>query len=424
MKAAESKRLKRVAEEGCSIRSTAIEYGIDRKTLEIYVKKYTSSDNKEDVAMEPNYNTGQIFTDKEETVLESYIIKAAKLHNGLTRKTARQFAYQFASANKKKIPQKWVEDEIASPDWLRGFMNRHKTLFSLRMPESTSLSRATAFNRTTVTEFQTNLKTVMERYHFGPESIYNVDETGVTTAHKPEKIIANKRAKQVSKATSADRGILVTLCATVCAIGTSLPPFLMFPRIRVKESMSIGAPPGTGVAAHPSGWMTGENFELYLHHFIKYSKCSKESPVLLVLDNHNDHITPQCFQICKDNGIVLITLSSHTSHQLQPLDRTVFGPFKTFFNQSSDEFLVNHPGKPISIYDIPSLVGKAYPKAFNPVNIQKGFQVTGIFPFDTTIFNDEDFLGPSITDRPNPILNIQGTEEVPKTEFFIRDFTT
>lgn len=156
-------------------------------------------------------------------------------------------------------------------------------------------------------EFQTNLKNVLEKFTFGPESIYNIDETGVTTVHKPGKIIANKGSKQVSKATSAERGQLVTICAAISAIGTALPPFLVFPRVKVREEiMTLGAPPGTSVAAHPSGWMTGDNFVIYLKHFIKYAKCTKDQPDLVILDNHDSHITPKGLDICKENGIVLL----------------------------------------------------------------------------------------------------------------------
>ena len=43
--------VKKVADEGFSVRSTAVDYGIARKTLERYVKKYKLSKNKEDISM-------------------------------------------------------------------------------------------------------------------------------------------------------------------------------------------------------------------------------------------------------------------------------------------------------------------------------------------------------------------------------------
>lgn len=74
--------VKKVADEGFSIRKIAVDYGIDQKTLERYVKKYKLSENKKDMNSQPNYKTGQFFTDEEEKFLVEYLIMSSKLHYG------------------------------------------------------------------------------------------------------------------------------------------------------------------------------------------------------------------------------------------------------------------------------------------------------------------------------------------------------
>lgn len=91
------------------------------------------------------------------------------------------------------------------------------------------------------------------------------------------------------------------------------------------------------------------------------------------MDNHESHITVEAINKAKDNGIVLFTIPPHTTHKLQPLDRGVFGPFKTYYNEACKNWLLNNPGKPLSIYDIAAITGKAYPLAFTPANITAGF---------------------------------------------------
>ena len=57
-------------------------------------------------------------------------------------------------------------------------------------------------------------------------------------------------------------------------------------------------------------------------------RSSKERPVLLILDNVDAHISPTAIDLARENGVVLLTIPPHTSHYLQPLDRTCYGPFK------------------------------------------------------------------------------------------------
>ena len=59
-----------------------------------------------------------------------------------------------------------------------------------------------------------------------------------------------------------------------------------------------------------------------------------------------------------------------------------------------------HPGQTVSIYDIPQICPQAWDRAATPTNVKSGFRCTGIWPFDKTIFTDEDYLSSQVTDRP------------------------
>ena len=127
--------------------------------------------------------------------------------------------------------------------------------------------------------------------------------------------------------------------------------------------------------------------------------------MLILLDNHESQLSIALIDYCRDNGIALLKLPPHCLHKLQPLDRTVFGPFKKYVNTASDDWIKSNPGKAMCIYDIPGIVKKALPLAATPTNVQKGFQVCGICPFDREIFSVDHFLASSVTDRPDFIDN-------------------
>jgi hypothetical protein len=383
--------------KGSKIKTTADKYEIPRSSLQRYLKQDSIKDSSH------RFITSQIFTDEEEQKLSNYMIVCSKHNYGLTKIQARKLAYDYAVARKTtNIPDNWTKKTIASKDWIRGFLNRQSHL-SIRTPEATSLSRATSFNRTNVDNFFENVKAVFERHHFGPEAIYNIDETGLTTVQRTKRVIASKGSKQVGQATSAERGSLVTICCGINGIGNSIPPYFIFPRVNFKPYMLHDAPVGSDGSAHPSGWMTSSNFVKYMHHFAKHAKPTPENPVLLLLDNHESHIAVDVLDFCKEVGIVLLTFPPHCSHKLQPLDLTVYGPLKNYYNKALTDWMVSNPGKTVTIYDIPKLAAIAIPLAFKPQNIQKGFEKPGIWPFNSNIFTDEDFLCAAVTDRDAPV---------------------
>lgn len=256
---------------------------------------------------------------------------------------------------------------------------------------------------------------MVDRYKFGPEQIYNLDETGNSTVHKPSKILAPKNIRQLGSLTSGERGLNVTMIACINAIGNTIPPMLIFPRVNFKDHMLNGGPIGCIGGANPSGWSNEGLFTKYFDHFLIHTKPSLSNPILLIMDNHESHINIDVIQKARDNGVILLTLHPHTSHKMQPLDRGVFGPYKSFYNKAAEEFMLTQPGKPITIYDISKIVGKAYTKAFTPQNIISGFKSSGIWPLDSNIFNENDFLQSYVTDRPENIIVEQLISSIPST---------
>ena len=146
---------------------------------------------------------------------------------------------------------------------------------------------------------------------------------------------------------------------------------------------------------------------------MSYVRPSNKNKVLLLLDNHHSHVILETIDYAKEHGIVLLSFPPHCFHKLQPLDRAVYGPFKRYYYSACDCWMKENRGKAMTIYDIPDMVGRAFPRAFTPVNIQSGFKVAGIFPFDRDIFSDLEFLPSDVTDRFVPSA---GTENLTQSK--------
>lgn len=395
--------------KGRSIRASAKMFDLCHISLLRYRnKKIGAPDSRPNMGYNP---ATKVFTEEQENCMAKYVIKTADIYYGLSPKEVRRLAYDLAVKYNIEKPESWERNRTAGADWFSGFMRRNPEL-SIRCAQATSLSRATSFNRTNVDAFFDNLEKVMTRDSFEPHKIYNMDETGITTVQKPDRIVTRKGTRQVGALTSGERGTLVTMAAAVNALGNAMPPFFVFPRIRYQSHFVRDGPPGCVGAGNSSGWMEEAQFLEFLRHFHHHVESSRDSKVLLLLDNHTSHISIKALDYCKENGIVVLSFPPHCSHKLQPLDRSVYGPLKKFVNTGCDAWMRSHPGQTMSIYDIPSVVASAFPLAFTPRNIQAGFRVAGIYPYNRNIFDDSDF-GPSfVTDRPlaNEFGTSQGSE--------------
>lgn len=390
--------------KGMALRTASKTYQIPRTTLRRALNKAETYKSYSNCAVK------KMFTEQEESELSKYLQTASKMHYGLSRTDLMKFVYEYAVAIGRKIPESWETNKSAGKQWYYDFMKRHNEL-SLRSPEATSLSRATSFNKHNVSLFFDNLSAVFEKHEITPDRVYNVDETSNTTVHAPDKIIACKGVKQVGSVTSGERGANVTVIGCVNAMGNSIPPLFVFPRVNFKQHMLKGGPVNCIGTAHPSGWSNTVIFHNYLKHFITHAKPCLSNPVLLILDNHESHCSLEVVRLAKESGIIMLTIPPHTSHKLQPLDRSVFGPYKSYYNTACREWMLIHPGVPISIYEVAELCGRAYPLAFTPVNIQSGFRAAGIWPLNRHIFQEYEFMSSSVTDRPDPNVEVQQSNE-------------
>lgn len=176
---------------------------------------------------------------------------------------------------------------------------------------------------------------------------------------------------------------------------------LLFPRVHMKDDFLVNASLGSCGSANKSGWMTEKDFVLYLQHFVKHARPSLEKPVLLLLDNHGSHLSVEGLNYAKANGIIMLSFPPHTSHRLQPLDLSVYGPLKHYVNGAIGAWLKNHPGQTMTFRHIPGIVKEALPSAITPRNIMAGFEKAGVAPYNRNIFTEDDFAPSMVTDRPN-----------------------
>jgi hypothetical protein len=129
--------------------------------------------------------------------------------------------------------------------------------------------------------------------------------------------------------TSAERGELITFAVAVSAQDTNNPPpppHVNFPIKQFRDYFIRDNQSGCIEAATGSGCTIEECFVQLIKHFISYAKPTEDDSVLLFPDNHSSHLSWQALDLCKANGVILLSFPPHWSHRPQPSDISHTGP--------------------------------------------------------------------------------------------------
>jgi hypothetical protein len=151
------------------------------------------------------------------------------------------------------------------------------------------------------------------------------------------------------------------------------------------------------MAMQPRAWMTSYLFGTWMSRFIQLvrnsNSISPDHRHLFILDGHISHVSIEVVQEARRARLDLLTLPSHTSHALQPLDVSVFKPFKHFVRQYRDFWMSRNLNEPASKDTLAQWVSLSLKKALTESNIKNGFSATSIFPLDEHVV--DSMLAPS-----------------------------
>ncbi|KAK4325093.1 hypothetical protein Pmani_004249 [Petrolisthes manimaculis] len=384
----------------CSHKEAAEKFGVKKTTLVDAFNRSKKESNGVTYVPVPG-KVNMVFTPEQEGLIVKYTIQAAQMFYGLPRIEVRRMVYNYAHACKSKsIPEAWERNRMATTDWYYSFMERHPDLV-LKAPEGMSIARIVAFNKVNVETFFKAYTLALEKYQFTPDRIFNLDESSLSTVMKPCKVVC-ARGKPVATQVTRERGETMTFVGIISAAGQAVPPVFIIPRARWNPTFMRNTSFGSKGILHPSGWMNGDCFVQTLQHLHERSGSSDENKILLIMDNAECHMNINVVEFAIRHGIVIVTLPPHTTDKLQPLDVSVFGPFKTFLRALLNDHALMHPNEHITVHQLPEFACDAWTKAANPVNILSGYRATGIWPVNRLIFPDEAFVGAQVTERPAP----------------------
>ncbi|KAJ8303360.1 LOW QUALITY PROTEIN: hypothetical protein KUTeg_019756 [Tegillarca granosa] len=372
-----TKALVMVNEKGVSVERAARSCGVPVTTLKDRVRGRVGIDV---IKSGPD----PLFSLEEESQLFDHISTMAEIGYGYTRAETLNLASDYSVHLGHRERQ-----HPLSLCWLYNFLQRWPDV-RIQKPHSLEAVRAKCTSKEIVNRYFEELEKILNKYGLKdkPERVFNIDEKGLSTDCKPPNIIAATSYKPQVVTTGKTK--TVTVIGTGNAIGNQVPPYFIFPGQRMVSKLLKRASVGVQGTVSETGWSNTDIFEMYLkEHLIKNLPArDTNNKVVVLYDGHKSHVAMGIIDWARKENIVLFVLPPHTSHILQPLDVSVFGPFEVAWHSACYSHLRDTGGNIITRYDVCKIACSVYTKTLTPSNIQSAFKKSGIYPFDPSIIPD------------------------------------
>jgi hypothetical protein len=362
-----------VTDHGMKVRTAARSFGIPPTSLRdhLYGKVVGRKRGSQTVLKE-----------EEETKLVKYLFKMQDLGHPLT---SGQLRLKVALATQTRETP-WSAAGVPGKSWLRSFKLRHPELTS-RKSQGLELGRARGLCPSSAASLYCNLEELYTSFHYPPSHIWNCDESGVQAGRSGGATVLAKMGSRSVHSIEPDQKEHLLVLSCINADGGCIPNFYILKGTYFLKDYVKGCEESAVMAMHPNAWMTKWLFQSWISHFIGSLKkgpgIDLDNRHLLILDGHNSHVTLEVVSLAMNSGLDIVSLPSHTSHALQPLDVSCFKPFKSAFRQIRDSWTLVNKGRKVEKQDLCEWTAQALQKALSPKNIRSGFRKTGIWPLNS-----------------------------------------
>jgi hypothetical protein len=299
-------------------------------------------------------------------------------------------------------PTPAIVSEIASQlggrapghNWCSRFVERHGDELDSRFLNSLDLERHQADSVKSFEQYFSTIGDKIKEYGILPENTYNMDEKGfllgrITKARRifPKDLKASGKLLGAGQDGSRE---WITVVATICGDGTTLPPFLIYDSTSgsIQDSWVQDFNSNEHDAwftSSASGWTSDEIGFKWLERFFdkKTQEKARRQWRLLFVDGHGSHVTLKFLQWAQTHKILVAVYPPHSTHRLQPLDVGCFAPLATYYSQLLEQQTRLSEGQTkMTKRDFFKCFYPAWHKAFTDENVASSWRKAGLFPFN------------------------------------------
>lgn len=289
-----------VVHANLSIRTAARQWKVTKSTLQRRCRNKQTG----------KYGRPTVLKKEEETELIGGLTTAAEWGFPLTHFDIRCIVKRYF--DNKGVTEPRFKNNFPGPDWLTGFLKRHRNELTVRLCENIKSSRAEV-DETVLKEYFRNLAVSLDGV--APHLIVNYDETNLTDDPGKQRVVVRRGCKRPERVLDSSKSSTSVMFAGSAA-GQLLPCYVVYKAEHLYDTWRQGGPRGTRYNRSKSGWFDGVIFEDWFNSIaLKYfQKYEKDAPKVLIGDNLGSHLSIKVINLCKENNIRFVLLPPNSTH--------------------------------------------------------------------------------------------------------------
>ena len=352
---------------GQSIKTAAKEWGIPRSTLQ---RRIQGAQSRASIAA-----SRQKLSPTQESHLVQWVQVQAALGLPPTHQQVREFA--------ERILRLQGGPQTLGKNWFQAFMRRNPSI-KVQRARPIDSQRANGASTDTIRAWFRYLS-IPEIKAIQPANRYNMDETGILEGQGSNGLVlGSSRARNLLKKQPGSKA-WITLIECVNATGSAVPPLVIYKGQSVQQQwFPLDLQPYTSWRFHSTdnGWTDNNTAISWLKDIFIPSTQPIDPTMarLLILDGHGSHESTEFMYLCYQHKIHLLYLPAHTSHVLQPLDQSVFGPLKAAYKKELGYLEQWNDSTVVGKRNFLNCYRKARQMALTAQNIRSGWRSTGLWP--------------------------------------------
>jgi hypothetical protein len=271
--------------------------------------------------------------------------------------------------------------------WARNFVKRQPQL-QTRINRVFDYQRALCEDPNKILTWFELVRNVRAKYGIDDVDIYNFDKTGfMMGVITPNMVVTRAERSGKPKKIQPGNQEWSTVIQGINAQAWCIPPFIVVKAVYHLANWysECDLPPDWIIKPTDNGWTNNETGLEWIQHFDKHTAHRKSGIYrMLVMSGHSSHLSAGFDRFCKEKKIIAISVPSHSSHILQPLDVGYFGPLKRAYSQQIEQLVKSHINH-VTKVDFLIAFKAAFFTTMRETNTKAGFRVSRLVPLDPDI---------------------------------------